>query len=129
MELGPKRQSPLWFWGPNSIIVVYMDPLGKHRQVNLVFIPTLLHAVTLCLRFRVLGFRAYLWAHTLPLFQGIYFSIHQILTIKNRYPKKEVRYEPLTLNPKAQTASRYDFRLLSKYTQDNADLAKGSKGP
>ena len=25
MELGPKRPSPLWFWGPNSIIVVYMD--------------------------------------------------------------------------------------------------------
>ena len=29
MELGPKRPSPLWFWGPNSILVVYMDPLGK----------------------------------------------------------------------------------------------------
>ena len=31
MELGPKRPSPLWFGGPNSIIVVevYMDPLGK----------------------------------------------------------------------------------------------------
>ena len=28
VELGPKRPSPLWFWGPNSIIVVYMDPLG-----------------------------------------------------------------------------------------------------
>ena len=28
-ELGPKRPSPLWFLGPNSIIVVYMDPLGK----------------------------------------------------------------------------------------------------
>ena len=27
MELGPKKPSPLWFWGPNSIIVVYMDPL------------------------------------------------------------------------------------------------------
>ena len=26
MELGPKRPSPLWFWGLNSIIVVYMDP-------------------------------------------------------------------------------------------------------
>ena len=25
----PKRPSPLWFWGPNSIIVVYMDPLGQ----------------------------------------------------------------------------------------------------
>ena len=24
MELAPKRPSPLWFWGPNSIIVVYM---------------------------------------------------------------------------------------------------------
>ena len=28
MELGPRRPSPLWFWGPNSIVVVYMDPLG-----------------------------------------------------------------------------------------------------
>ena len=28
MELGSKRPSPLWFSGPNSIIVVYMDPLG-----------------------------------------------------------------------------------------------------
>ena len=28
MELGPKRPSPLWFRRPNSIIVVYMDPLG-----------------------------------------------------------------------------------------------------
>ena len=28
MELGPKKPSPLWFLGPNSIIVVYMDPLG-----------------------------------------------------------------------------------------------------
>ena len=28
MESGPKRPSPLWFWGPNSIMVVYMDPLG-----------------------------------------------------------------------------------------------------
>ena len=27
-ELGPNRPSLLWFWGPNSIIVVYMDPLG-----------------------------------------------------------------------------------------------------
>ena len=29
MELSPKRPSPLWFWGPNSIIVVYMDPLDS----------------------------------------------------------------------------------------------------
>ena len=30
MELGPTRPYPLWFWGPNSIIiVVYMDPLGE----------------------------------------------------------------------------------------------------
>ena len=28
MELGPKRPSLLWLWGPNSIMVVYMDPLG-----------------------------------------------------------------------------------------------------
>ena len=29
VELGPKRPSLLWFWGPNSITVVYMDPLGQ----------------------------------------------------------------------------------------------------
>ena len=28
MELGPKRPSPLWVLGPNSIVVVYMYPLG-----------------------------------------------------------------------------------------------------
>ena len=28
MELGLTRPSPVWFWGPNSMIVVYMDPLG-----------------------------------------------------------------------------------------------------
>ena len=28
MELGPKRPSLLWFWDPNSIIGVFMDPLG-----------------------------------------------------------------------------------------------------
>ena len=28
MELGPKRPSPLWFWGPISILVVWMDPSG-----------------------------------------------------------------------------------------------------
>ena len=32
MELGPKRPSLLWFWGPNSILVVYMDPLGTELQ-------------------------------------------------------------------------------------------------
>ena len=31
MELGPKRPSLSWLWGPNSIIVVYMDPLGKEE--------------------------------------------------------------------------------------------------
>ena len=31
MELGPKRPSLLWFWDPNSIIGVYMDPLGYAR--------------------------------------------------------------------------------------------------
>ena len=25
MDLGPKRPSLLWFWGPRSIMVVYMD--------------------------------------------------------------------------------------------------------
>ena len=34
MELGPKRLRPslLWFWGPNSIMEVYMDPLGTVLQ-------------------------------------------------------------------------------------------------
>ena len=34
MESGPKRPSPLRFWGPNSIIVVYMDPLGRLFRVK-----------------------------------------------------------------------------------------------
>ena len=29
MELGPNRPSPIWILGPNSIIVVYMDPLSN----------------------------------------------------------------------------------------------------
>ena len=29
MELGTERPSPLWFFGPKSIMVVYMDPLGS----------------------------------------------------------------------------------------------------
>ena len=33
VKLGPRRPSLLWFWGPNSIIVVYMDPLGKRLKV------------------------------------------------------------------------------------------------
>ena len=28
LELDPKRPSLLWFWGPNSIVVVCMGPLG-----------------------------------------------------------------------------------------------------
>ena len=28
MELGPKRPFLSWLWGSNSIMVVYMDPLG-----------------------------------------------------------------------------------------------------
>ena len=41
MELGTKRPSPLWFWGPNSIMVVYVDPLGyesdskRHNTMSL----------------------------------------------------------------------------------------------
>ena len=27
-ELGPAIASIVWIWGPNSLIVVYMDPLG-----------------------------------------------------------------------------------------------------
>ena len=34
MELGPERPSPLWFLGPDSIIVVYMDPLGNNKNEN-----------------------------------------------------------------------------------------------
>ena len=34
MELGPKRPSPLWFLGPNSIVVVYMDPLGMSKSLQ-----------------------------------------------------------------------------------------------
>ena len=33
MELGPERPSLLWFWGPNSIIEVYMDPLGIYIYI------------------------------------------------------------------------------------------------
>ena len=29
MEFGTERPSLLWFWGPNSTMVVYMDPLGE----------------------------------------------------------------------------------------------------
>ena len=29
MELGPKKPSPLWFWGPNSIMAVYVGPSGS----------------------------------------------------------------------------------------------------
>ena len=32
MELGPKRPSRLWFWDPNSIVGVFMDPLGKNQN-------------------------------------------------------------------------------------------------
>ena len=32
MDLGPKRPSLLWFWGPNSIIVVYVDPFGSAKS-------------------------------------------------------------------------------------------------
>ena len=39
MELGPKRPSPLWFLGRNSIIVVYMNPLGYGSYHSLRYIP------------------------------------------------------------------------------------------
>ena len=32
MELGLKRPSLLWFLGPNSIVVLYMEPLGMSRE-------------------------------------------------------------------------------------------------
>ena len=31
MELDPNRPSPIWLLGPNSIIVVFMDPLGNEE--------------------------------------------------------------------------------------------------
>ena len=31
-----ERPSVLWFWGPNSIMVVYMDPLGSNGKLMLV---------------------------------------------------------------------------------------------
>ena len=34
MELGRRRPSPLWFWEPNSIVVVYMDPLGFEARAD-----------------------------------------------------------------------------------------------
>ena len=34
MEFALKRPSPLWFLGPNSIIVVYMDPLGSEFELK-----------------------------------------------------------------------------------------------
>ena len=39
MELGPKRPFPLWFLGRNSIIVVYMDPLGNLGSPVVPFYP------------------------------------------------------------------------------------------
>ena len=34
MELGPRRPSLLWFEGPGSMVVVYMDPLGYHYETR-----------------------------------------------------------------------------------------------
>ena len=46
MESAPKRPSPLWFWGPNSITVVYVEFLGIYtvylvvfRTAGLVYVP------------------------------------------------------------------------------------------
>ena len=33
MEVGPKRPSLLWFWGPSSIMVLYTEPLGLFNRV------------------------------------------------------------------------------------------------
>ena len=33
MALGPRRPSPLWFWGTNSIITGYMDPLQNPEDL------------------------------------------------------------------------------------------------
>ena len=37
MESAPKRPSPLWFWGPDSITVVYVEILGIYTVYLLVF--------------------------------------------------------------------------------------------
>ena len=39
LESGTKKPSPLWFWGSNSIIVVYMDPLGSRIRYSIQSIP------------------------------------------------------------------------------------------
>ena len=40
MELGPQRPFTLkWFWELNSIIVVYMDPLGYRQGAGMLQLP------------------------------------------------------------------------------------------
>ena len=46
MESGPKKPSPLWFLGPNSIIVVNMDPLGKEAGALHIFLAINKHTWT-----------------------------------------------------------------------------------
>ena len=33
MELGPQKPRMVWFLGPNSILAIYMDPLGYYVQI------------------------------------------------------------------------------------------------
>ena len=49
VELGPKRPSLLWFRGPNSIMVVYVDPLGVQSCTQIKAEPVTLSPM--CTRF------------------------------------------------------------------------------
>ena len=40
MELSPKRPSSLWYWGPNSALVVPMDFLGKGTSPRTLLVPS-----------------------------------------------------------------------------------------
>ena len=52
MELGPKRPSLLWFWGPNSIMVVYVGPSGV---LDSLYTCALIHANALNLKPQILN--------------------------------------------------------------------------
>ena len=72
MELGPqKNPSLLWFWGPNSIMVVYMGPSGFRHSPGLGFrvqTSSSPHLFCLCFAGNVLyvGPTTYLYAARVP---------------------------------------------------------------
>ena len=56
MEIGTERPFLLWFWGPNSIMEVYVEPLGhRTRESEPCLNPETAH--TLCLGKRGFGFQ------------------------------------------------------------------------